>query len=143
MDIVSPVVRSRIMASIGGVDTKPELMVRRALHRAGYRFRKNVRGMPGTPDVVFSKKRVVIQIFGCFWHQHSCQEGKVPKSNCEFWADKFRKNKSRDRRDIRRLRDLGYLVVVAWECRLERDFAAEMSRIIRLLNLRPHLAVMA
>ncbi len=134
MDTVTPEVRSNIMRKIGGKDTKPEINVRKALHARGFRFRKNVKGMPGTPDILFSKRRMVIQVFGCFWHQHSCRRTHIPQSNVAFWTAKFQANWARDRRDIKRLRDLGYVVIVAYECRLEKDLAREMCRMIKILG---------
>ncbi len=137
MDTVTPEVRSRMMANIRSKDTKPEILVRHALHRLGFRYRKNVRGMPGTPDLVFPRRKAVVQVFGCFWHCHSCRagSGKIPKSNTEFWAKKFAANWARDRRDILRLREMGYLVIVVWECRLKKSgLEREVTRIAGILN---------
>lgn len=111
--------RSQIMASIHSSDTGPELLVRRGLWRRGVRFRKNVRSLPGTPDVVVTAARVALFVHGCFWHQHpGCPAARTPKSNVPFWQEKFRRNVERDERVREELRLLGWRTMVVWECQL-------------------------
>jgi len=109
--------RSRNMAAIRGRDTKPEMIVRRFVHRLGYRFRLHRRDLPGRPDLVLPRHRAVIFVHGCFWHQHDCRYGRVvPATRAEFWSTKRNDTKARDRRNIRALRTMGWRVFVVWEC---------------------------
>jgi DNA mismatch endonuclease (patch repair protein) len=109
--------RSRNMAAIRHRDTKPELIVRRIVHRLGYRFRLHRRDLPGRPDLVLSRHHAVIFVHGCFWHQHSCRYGRVaPATRAEFWKTKRDDNVARDTRNIRALRTMGWRVLVIWEC---------------------------
>ncbi len=117
MDIVSPAVRSRMMAAIPARDTKPELTVRRLIHRLGYRYSLHGTDLPGRPDIVFPKRRKVIFVHGCFWHRHdSCAFAYDPKSRVEFWRQKFRANVERDARVLNELRGRGWEPLVIWEC---------------------------
>lgn len=109
------------MGRIRGTDTKPELLVRRALHALGYRFRTHVPGLPGRPDIVFSKRRKAVFVHGCFWHRHGCVETYTPKSRKTFWQDKFSANMERDRRVQDLLARDGWRLFVAWECEIESD----------------------
>jgi len=104
------------MSRIRGVDTKPEIIVRSILHRAGFRFRLHVKRLPGKPDIVLPKHRTVVFVNGCFWHRHDCGRFRMPKSNTDYWKDKFDKNAARDKRNAASLRDLGWKVVIVWEC---------------------------
>lgn len=116
-DTVSPQVRSRMMSAIRGRDTTPELAVRSYLHAAGLRFRANVRRLPGTPDLVFSKHRTVVFVHGCFWHRHvGCPFATTPADRREFWNAKFSANIARDWRNQSKLGDMGWKVVTIWEC---------------------------
>lgn len=109
--------RSWNMSRIRSKDTSPELTVRRTLHGLGYRFRLNRRDLPGSPDIVLPKHQAVIFVHGCYWHRHSCSNGKVvPKTRTEFWLHKFEQNKRRDRHAADRLRRDGWRVVTIWEC---------------------------
>ena len=132
-DILKPKDRSALMSRIRGVDTKPELVVRRALHALGYRFRKHVGTLPGRPDVVFSRRRAAVFVHGCFWHRHGCDKTYSPKSREQFWQAKFAGNVERDRRDQQRLADDGWRVFVAWECEIEAD-ALFMERLVTFLG---------
>ena len=109
--------RSAIMSRIRSKDTKPEMLIRRALHRLGFRFRLHVRGLPGRPDIVLPRYRTVIQVKGCFWHGHTCRDGRLPKSNCTYWVPKLLQNRKRDAANDRKLRRLGWSVHNIWECR--------------------------
>ena len=120
-DIVTPAERSILMSRIRGVDTKPELFIRRTLHALGYRFRTQVRELPGRPDLVFSKRRAVIFVHGCFWHRHGCRKTYFPKTRETFWRGKFISNVGRDKQNRKDLAEAGWRVFVAWECEVESD----------------------
>lgn len=115
-DIFSKETRSKIMTCIRGKDTKPELTVRRLLHRAGFRFRLHRKDLPGCPDIILPKYGSVIFVHGCFWHGHSCRDGKHPKSNQAYWLPKLKRNKERSKRNNKELRRNGWSVIVIWEC---------------------------
>lgn len=118
-DVVDPQTRSRMMAGIGARNTSPELHVRSLLHRAGYRFRLHVSGLPGRPDIVLPKYKAIILVNGCFWHAHGCPLFKLPASRRKFWELKLNANRVRDRDNINDLQSLGWRVVVVWECALK------------------------
>lgn len=117
-DTLSKAERSERMSRIRGKDTKPELLLRRSLHALGFRFRLHVGALPGKPDIVLPKYRAVIFVHGCFWHRHpgGCNVANVPKSNVEFWIEKFRTNVRRDRRNKKALVADGWTVLTVWEC---------------------------
>lgn len=109
--------RSAMMARIGQRNTGPELSVRRALHRMGYRFRLHRKDLPGTPDIVLPRHRVAVLVHGCFWHRHRhCRFAYTPKTRLEFWSRKFQQNVTRDRRTESALRRRGWSVLTVWEC---------------------------
>lgn len=117
MDIVTPEERSRIMAAIKGKDTKPEMAVRKLVHRLGFRFRLHRRDLPGSPDIVFYRFRKVIFVHGCFWHRHpGCKYAYTPKSRAEFWIQKLEANVWRDAAAQEALVAAGWEVLVVWEC---------------------------
>lgn len=118
MDIWSKKKRSSVMARIRSRDTKPEWIVRRYLFSRGYRYRKNLKGLPGTPDIVLRKYGIVIFIHGCFWHGHEV-DGHLPHTNREFWEKKIERNKLRDARNKEKLRQMGWHVMTVWECQLK------------------------
>ena len=118
-DVVSPAVRSRMMAGIKGKNTKPELLLRSELHRRGFRFRLHRRDLPGRPDLVFPKRDAVIFVHGCFWHGHDCHLFRLPKSRTEFWGKKIAGNATRDRHQMNALYKAGWRVGVVWECALK------------------------
>ena len=116
-DIVSKAVRSKMMSSIRSRNTCPEMAVRRYLHGAGFRYRLHDRSLPGVPDIVFTRFKVVIFIHGCFWHRHAgCRLAATPASNQEFWQNKFSANTNRDQRNVELLLRDGWRVIVIWEC---------------------------
>lgn len=118
--------RSRNMSRIRHRDTKPELLVRSMLHRMGYRFRVQGRGLPGRPDIVFKGRKKVIQIHGCYWHRHDCKNGNyIPSTRTEFWADKFRGNVERDKRNLKKLKSMGWSCLTLWECEIADDDATQ------------------
>lgn len=108
------------MRAIRSKDTKPEMALRRALHRLGYRYRTHVRGLPGTPDLVFSRRRAVIFVHGCYWHGHGCKvAGKPPASNTAYWSPKLERNKARDIAQVKALEAAGWRVLTLWECEVQ------------------------
>jgi DNA mismatch endonuclease (patch repair protein) len=126
--------RSALMARIRSKNTKPEMLVRSALHRLGFRFRLHMRGLPGCPDIVLPKYSTIIQVKGCFWHWHTCRDGKIPKSNRAYWAPKLLKNRERDRSNECKLRRLGWSVHSVWECRLRnRDQIGIETLLLKIL----------
>lgn len=114
-------VRSMNMSRIRSTDSKPELLVRKFLFAKGMRYRKNVKKLPGTPDLVFPKYQCVVFINGCFWHHHNCKSFVWPKSNEEYWHKKIDGNVERDARNIKLLEADGWKVIVVWECQLKKD----------------------
>lgn len=120
MDTLTPEHRSWVMSRIHGVDTKPEMIVRSFLHRNGFRFRLHVKSLPGHPDIVLPKYKTVIEIRGCFWHRHpGCKVATTPKSNIEFWEEKFKLNVMRDQKNEVLLRELGWKEIILWECEIK------------------------
>lgn len=117
IDVVSPLVRARMMANIHGKNTKPEILLRHSLHRLGFRYNLHPRYLPGKPDLIFSKWDAVIFINGCFWHRHeNCKLAANPKSRVDFWIEKFEKNILRDKKNIESLKELGWRIGIVWEC---------------------------
>lgn len=106
------------MAAIRAKNTRPEIAVRRFLHRAGYRFRLHRADLPGRPDIVLPKHRVAVFVHGCFWHWHGCQFSVWPKTRAAFWRNKLLGNVERDRRHMAELKKLGWRAIVIWECEL-------------------------
>jgi DNA mismatch endonuclease (patch repair protein) len=131
-DVLTPEQRRLNMRRIRGSNTKPEKLLRSALHMAGLRFRVHRRDLPGCPDIVFPTARLAVFVDGCFWH--GCPEHAVkPKSNTEFWSDKLRRNKLRDRKVIHALRQQGWDVMRFWEHEIERDAAGAVRTVARRL----------
>lgn len=115
-------------------NTKPELAVRRLLWALGYRYRVHRRGLPGTPDIVFSARKKVIFVHGCFWHQHKrCRLSRPMRSNLPYWSHKLSRNKARDAENLRRLRALGWNALIVWECQL-REPDALTVRLTRFIG---------
>lgn len=133
---ISPEKRSVIMRAIRSKDTKPEMYVRRLLHSLGYRFRLHVKGLPGSPDIVFSARRKVMFIHGCFWHQHPsvhCRSSSKPKSNTGYWDKKLERNIERDIQNQADLDSLGWEYLVLWECELN-DVEVLQERLVSFLG---------
>ncbi|WP_370283329.1 very short patch repair endonuclease [Pseudooceanicola sp.] len=121
-DIVDKKTRSRMMSGIRGKNTKPEMLLRKALHAAGYRYRVNVRSLPGSPDIVLRKWNVAVQVHGCYWHRHAgCPKATMPSSNVEFWRGKFSANVARDSRALEELHQLGWRTAIVWECAIGKQ----------------------
>ena len=135
MDTLSPKERSERMSRVKGTDTKPEMIVRRLVHRLGFRYRLHVRTLPGKPDLVFSGRRRVIFVSGCFWHRHrGCSMCRLAKSRLKFWKPKLEENRKRDLRNQRKLKKDGWTLLVIWECQLS-DVKRLEQRISRFFDL--------
>lgn len=120
-DIVDKQTRSRMMAGIKGKDTKPELVLRKALHARGFRFRLHAKDVPGRPDLVFAKHHAVVFVHGCFWHRHAdCRYATTPSTRPDFWQGKFDANIARDGAVVEALLDSGWRVATVWECALRK-----------------------
>lgn len=120
MDSLTKEKRSWNMSRIRSNDTTPELVVRSFLFRQGFRFRLHVKNLPGHPDIVLPKYRTAIEVRGCFWHRHpGCHQATTPSTNTEFWREKFKRNLERDLKNEKLLRELGWRVIVVWECELK------------------------
>lgn len=119
MDTFTKAKRSLIMSKVKSTETKPEVLVRKYLFSQGFRFRVNVKSLPGSPDIVLAKYKTVVLIHGCFWHRHSnCKHATLPKSNIEYWQQKISKNRVRDESTLKKFITLGWQVCTLWECEL-------------------------
>jgi DNA mismatch endonuclease (patch repair protein) len=134
MDNLSKEHRSICMSRIRAKDTRPEIIVRKIIHRLGYRFRLHRRDLPGCPDIVLTRHKKVVLVHGCFWHVHSCRHGKVlPKTNPSYWDKKREGNVLRDWKNVRELEKLGWRVLVVWECET-KDLSQLEDLLRRFLN---------
>lgn len=134
MDRLPPQVRSANMREIRGEDTAPELAVRRIAHGMGFRYRLHVAGLPGKPDLVFARLRKIVEVRGCFWHQHpGCIDSHIPKSRVDYWGPKLTRNVRRDGRNQRLLQALGWSVLTVWECQTKHagPLARKLARFLR------------
>lgn len=134
MDTRTPDQRSRIMQAVKQRDTGPELLLRKALHRLGYRYRVHAKHLPGKPDLVFPSRKKVIFVHGCFWHGHDCSKGRLPKSRPEYWIPKIGANKARDERVISELKKDGWDVMVIWQCET-KELEAVLANAVRFLGV--------
>lgn len=125
--------RSENMRAVGCKNTAPELLIRSTLHHLGYRFRLHRGDLPGTPDIVFPGRRIVMFVHGCFWHGHECPRGCLPSSNLDFWQRKIAKNRERDSRAQQQLRKEGWKVLTVWECKTKNKASLE-KRLSRFLE---------
>lgn len=124
-------VRSKNMSHIRSVNTKPEVAVRKYLFSKGFRYRKNVKTMPGCPDIVLPKYKTVVFVNGCFWHKHDCSRFVWPSSNVEYWIPKIAQNVQRDQKNYHELQQIGWNIVVVWECQLKKAaFNSTMDYVI-------------
>ena len=119
-DIFSQTKRSDIMSKISSKDTKPEILVRKFLFSKGFRYRINVKTLPGKPDIVLPKYKTIIFVNGCFWHGHNCKKGKLPSSNTDFWKEKISNNKSRDAKNSDLLVKLGWKGIIILQCEISK-----------------------
>lgn len=137
MDIVDRKTRSRMMSGIRGKDTKPELIVRSYLHRAGLRFRLHPKLLPGKPDLVLARYRTAVFVHGCFWHRHEgCRYTTTPAENAEFWQEKFAGNVRRDARAKQLLEDLGWNILIIWACQTKEQDLAKLVTTIKTTTKR-------
>ena len=128
-------VRSRNMSHIRSTNTEPEEKVRKYLFSKGFRYRKNVRKLPGCPDIVLPKYHTVIFVNGCFWHKHDCPRFVWPSSNEDYWIPKITRNVERDLKNHQILREQGWRVVVVWECELkEKCFQGAMDKLVQVIS---------
>lgn len=128
------------MSKIRSKNTKPEIILRSALHQHGYRFRIHKKDLPGKPDIVLPKHNTVIFVHGCFWHYHEdCREGRIPDTNSKFWKEKLSKNVERDKRHQKQCKDLGWRVMVVWECEIEHHFSDIIIKIKNTLQEKPFI----
>ena len=138
MDVVDQVTRSRMMSGIKGKNTKPELIVRSFLHSQGYRFRLHRKDLPGKPDIVLPRLKVCVFVHGCFWHRHpGCRYAVMPKSRVDFWTTKLEGNVERDHRAAEQLGELGWKVLVVWECELRTPEIAMSALLKKLRSFDP------
>ncbi|MEX0450171.1 very short patch repair endonuclease [Spiribacter sp. 221] len=129
-DVLTPDQRSRVMGRIRGSNTKPELWVRRGLFALGFRYRLHQRQLPGTPDLVLPRYRAVIFVNGCFWHGHDCHLYRLPSTRTDFWQSKIEKTRIRDKKNNARLRELGWRVLIIWECALRGRTRQSPDRVL-------------
>jgi len=135
---MSPAQRSMIMRRIRSTDTQPEIIIRRALHARGLRFRLHRGDLPGRPDLYFSASRTAVFVHGCFWHLHGCALSKVPTTRTDYWSTKLASNRARDQKNIKALEELGIRVIIVWECAIRsragrrvEQVADELEKMIR------------
>ena len=131
-DTHSKEVRSKNMSHIRSTNSKPEETVRKYLFSKGLRYRKNVRKLPGCPDIVLPKYKTVIFVNGCFWHKHDCGRFVWPSSNEEYWHKKINRNIERDADNLKTLNEQGWRVLIIWECQLKKKVAEE--NLLQLYN---------
>ena len=135
MDIWSKKKRSEVMSRIRSKNTKPEIFVRSMIHNMGYRFRIHRRDLPGCPDLVFPKYRSIIFVQGCFWHLHKgCRDGTIPKTDHEKWKAKLERNVMRDKQNFKKLKDMGWEVLVIWECEVEKKIDKVEKKVRKFLT---------
>ncbi len=133
-DVVSKEKRSLMMSGIKGKDTKPELLIRKGLHRFGFRYKLHSRKLPGKPDLVFSKYNAVLFVNGCFWHMHECHLFKMPTSRTDFWHKKLNRNIEVDAKALADLKRSDIRVCVVWECALKGKYRHELDSILQQCN---------
>lgn len=133
-DVVDPATRSRMMSGIRGKNTKPELLIRKALHARGFRYRLHCKDLPGNPDLCLPKYRAVIFVHGCFWHGHACHLFKWPKTRPEFWWEKIGRNRAVDEAALAELAAEGWRVAVVWECALKGRERLDQTEVLDSLS---------
>lgn len=130
-DVVTPEMRSRMMAGIRARNTKPELLIRKGLHCLGLRFLVHDKRLPGKPDLVFPRWKAAIFVNGCFWHGHNCRLFKLPSTRTDFWRAKINANKERDSAAIQNLEDSRWRALTVWECQIKGRSAHEIESVLR------------
>ncbi|MDG4720188.1 MULTISPECIES: very short patch repair endonuclease [Thalassospira] len=133
-DIVSPEQRSKMMSKIRATDTRPEILVRKALYARGFRYRLHDRQLPGKPDLVLPKYNAVIFVHGCFWHGHDCHLFRWPKSREEFWREKLSRNRLRDSQALVQLHDKQIRTLIVWECSLKGKGRLDFSSLVNMVS---------
>lgn len=127
--------RSQIMSKVTSKNTKPELTIRKALFSEGYRYRLHRKDLPGNPDIVFPGRKKVLFINGCFWHGHKCKKAALPKTNRPFWEKKLSSNAKRDKQNIRKLKEMGWLSMVIWQCKIKKStLKSQINKIKKYLE---------
>ncbi|WP_067581921.1 very short patch repair endonuclease [Endozoicomonas ascidiicola] len=134
MDIVIPETRSKMMSGIKGKNTKPELLIRKALYSEGFRYRLHATELPAKPDLVLPKYKAIILINGCFWHGHNCHLFKWPSTRPEFWRKKIEANQVRDQSNLKLLHSMGWRVLIAWECSIKGKYRLPFDQVIDLIK---------
>lgn len=135
-DKISKEKRSANMSRIKGKNTSLEIKVRKYLYHRGFRYRKNVKDLPGKPDIVLGKYRTIVFVNGCFWHHHyNCRLAVMPKSNTEFWMNKLERNVSNDEKNTKLLEHMGYRVITVWECEIKECFEYRMNQLVEEIKL--------
>ena len=136
MDNMTATQRSLTMSRIRSKETQPEKKLRSILHKAGYRFRKNVKELPGTPDIVLPKYKTVIFVHGCFWHQHNnCSKAAKPKTNTQYWEKKLLRNTERDKKNKEELIEKGWNVLEVWECEINQDINGVLAKLTSFISV--------
>jgi DNA mismatch endonuclease, patch repair protein len=131
MDIWTKEKRSIVMSKIRSKNTKPEIILRSALHKQGFRFRIHIKDLPGKPDIVLPKYKTLIFVHGCFWHFHKdCPEGRFPNTNTEYWSEKITRTIERDEQHHKLCKELGWNVLIIWECQIEK----KLDEVLRIIN---------
>jgi DNA mismatch endonuclease (patch repair protein) len=134
MDMFSRAKRSEVMSRIRSKHTAPEVIVRKIVHRMGFRYRLHVRHLPGKPDLVFRRMKKIIEVRGCFWHQHvGCVDSHLPKSRTDYWTPKLNRNVERDKTNNKELKKLGWQVLIVWDCEL-REARTVTRRLLKFLK---------
>lgn len=145
VDVVDSMTRSRMMAGIKGKDTQPEIVLRKALFKRGFRYRLHGKGIPGKPDIVLRKYNAVIFVNGCFWHGHDCNLFKWPTTRKDFWKEKIEGTRVRDKKKINECHDMGLRTLVVWECALKGKeklpFDALIQKVVDWLHSNEHFGV--
>ncbi|VWC13703.1 DNA mismatch endonuclease Vsr [Burkholderia lata] len=133
-DIVDKATRSRMMSTIRGKNTRPEIVVRREMHRRGFRYRLHAKELAGKPDIVFPRFRAVVLINGCFWHGHDCPFFKLPSTNPDFWRSKIERNRQNDEKVKVQLNAAGWRIAIVWECALRGKRTASVETVANALQ---------
>ena len=131
-DNVSPEIRRKTMAAVKPANTGPEMAVRRAVHKSGFRYRLHVASLPGKPDLVFPRFKLAVFVHGCFWHWHGCTRSRMPKENRDYWERKISRNRARDRQMQEQLQQLGWRIEVIWECGINDGITQLLRELDRL-----------
>jgi DNA mismatch endonuclease (patch repair protein) len=136
MDKISKERRSRNMSNIKSKDTLPEIRVRKALWKMGYRYRLHYKKLPGKPDIVLINYKIAIFVHGCFWHRHeNCIEASRPKTNSEYWETKILKNKERDKKYRKEIKRMGWKIIIIWECKIKNDIDKNIVMLKKVLKI--------